>query len=447
MVIIETRDLKYAYPDGTQAIDGIDIKIEKGKKIAFVGPNGSGKSTLFLLLNGTLKPQQGEVQFHDRPLQYDSRSLNEIRKQIGIVFQNSNDQLFAPTVYHDVAFGPTNLGLTEKEVESCVTLTLESMGLTQLRDKPPHHLSSGQKKKVAIAGVVAMEPDVIILDEPLSNLDPAGASEIMELLNELKHFGKTIIISTHDVDLASRWADVVYVLKGGQIYSSGHPSRIFSDRALMEHTKLKLPAIVETFREFEARGIAEGLAPMTLLDLMDSMESAYIGVRCAVADCDILKGQQVGLCMQEGTIVAALYSEQEATGKALSDAATGDEVLVEHVSGSLMSKTGRILVVQIPRVIEGGSKNVDIEVVRALLNGATFDKIGAMGTSAKVTAAKAGIHPDFDVDVIQSTMLSALRGLDCLVLASGGMAELVKNRVDGRNQGGNRHIQCSIEKV
>ncbi|MCK4938419.1 MAG: AAA family ATPase, partial [Methanosarcinales archaeon] len=305
----------------------------------------------------------------------------------------------------------------------------------------------GQKKKVAIAGVVAMEPAVIILDEPLSNLDPAGASEIMELLNELKHLGKTIIISTHDVDLASRWADVVYVLKEGQIYSSGHPSRIFSDRALMEHTKLKLPAIVETFREFEARGIAEGHVPMTLLDLMDSMESPYIGVRCAVADCDIQRGQQVGLCMQEGTILAALYSEQEASGKALSDAAAGDEVLIEHVRGSLSSKTGRILVVQIPRVIEGGSKNVDIEEVRTLLNGATFDKVGAMGTSAKVTATKAGIHPDFDVDVIQSVMLSALRGLNCLVFASGGMAELVKKRVDERNHSGHRHIQCSIENI
>ena len=447
MVIIETRDLKYAYPDGTLAIDGIDIKIEKGKKIAFVGPNGSGKSTLFLLLNGTLAPQQGEVLFHDRPLRYDSRSLNEIRKQIGIVFQNSNDQLFAPTVYHDVAFGPANLGFSEEKVESCVNRTLEYMSLTQLRDKPPHHLSSGQKKKVAIAGVVAMEPDVIILDEPLSNLDPAGASEIMELLNELKHLGKTIIISTHDVDLASRWADVVYVLKGGQIYSSGHPSRIFSDRALMEHTKLKLPAIVETFREFEARGIAEGHAPMTLLDLMDSMESPYTGVRCAVADCDVSKGQKVGLCMREGTIVAAPHSEQEATGRVLSDAAAGDEVLVEDVRGSLSSKTGRIHVVQIPRVIEGGSKNVDIEGVRELLDKATFDRVGAMGTSAKVTAAKAGIETDFDVDVIQSAMLSALRGLDCLVLASGGMAELVKKRVDERNQSGNRHIQCSIEKV
>ncbi|MCL7413607.1 MAG: ATP-binding cassette domain-containing protein [ANME-2 cluster archaeon] len=445
MAIIETRDLKYGYPDGTPAINGIDITIEKGKKLAFVGPNGSGKSTLFLLLNGTLKPQHGMVLFHDRPLRYDSRSLNEVRKEIGIVFQNPNDQLFAPTVYHDVAFGPVNLGYTNDKVESCVNSTLETLDLTQLRNKPPHHLSSGQKKKVAIAGVVAMEPDVIILDEPLSNLDPGGAGEIMELLSELKTLGKTIIISTHDVDLASRWADVVYVMKEGKIYRSGHPSSIFSDRALMEHTKLKLPAIVETFREFEARGIAEGHVPMTLLDLMDSMECSYIGVRCAVADRDIRKGQQVGLFMREGTIIAVPHIVQETAGRALSDAAAGDEVMVEDVRGPLSSETGCIHVVRIPRVIEGGSRNVDLEGIRALFEKATFDRVGVMGTSARVTAAKAGIRPDFEVDVIQSGMLFALRGLNCLVLASGGMADLVKKRVDERNQSGHRHIRCSIE--
>ncbi|MCL7414964.1 MAG: ATP-binding cassette domain-containing protein [ANME-2 cluster archaeon] len=447
MSILKTHDLKYAYPDGTQAVDGIDIEIETGKCIAFVGPNGSGKSTLFLLFNGTLAPQQGVVYVQGRPLRYDAKSLREVRKRIGIVFQNSSDQLFAPTVYHDVAFGPVNLGFDEEKVNNCVTQTLEYLGLTELRDKPPHHLSSGQKKKVAIAGVVAMEPEVIILDEPLSNLDPSGASEIMELLNELKHFGKTIIISTHDVDLAARWADVVYVLNRGQVYNSGHPSRIFADRALMENTNLKLPTIVETFREFEARGIAEGHAPMTLLDLMDSMESPYIGVRCAVADCTISKDQKVGLFMQEGTIVAVSDIQQRAVGIAMSDAGAGDEVLVEYVNGSLTPNTGRIHVVQIPRVIEGGSKNVDIEGIRALLDGTSFDRVGAMGTSAKVTAKKAEIQTDFEVDVIQSAMLSALRGLDCLVLASGGMAELVKQRVDERNHNGCRHIECTIEKI
>lgn len=445
MAVLATKNLTYSYPDGTLAVDGVDIEIEKGQKVAFVGPNGSGKSTLFFLLNGTLIPQSGEVLFHGSPIKYDSKSLREVRQSIGIVFQNSNDQVFAPTVYHDVAFGPANLEFPAQKVERCVNSALEYVGLTHLKDKPPHHLSSGQMKKVAIAGVIAMEPEFIILDEPLSNLDPAGANEIIELLNELRHFGKTIIISTHDVDLASKWADVVYVLNQGRIYKSGHPRRIFADRELIEHTKLKFPTIVETFREFEARGIAEGHVPMTLIDLMDSVESPSISVRCAVADCDISRGQRVGLVMRQSSIFAVRDTGVEVSGTALYDAAAGDEVLVEDVTGSLTSGTGKVHVIQIPRVIEGGSKKVDIQGIKALVG--EFDKVGAMGTSAKVTAHKAGIHPDFEMDVIQSAMLSALRGLDCLVLASGGMAERVKQRVEERNQNRGRHIRCTMEEM
>jgi len=202
MAILETTDLKYTYPDGTLAVEGISVSIEKGKKIAFVGPNGSGKSTLFLLLNGTLEPQEGKIIFHGKPLLYDTPSLRKMRKSIGIVFQNSDDQIFAPTVYQDVAFGPTNLEMPEEEVVAKVNETLEYVGLLELKDKPPHHLSGGQKKRVAVAGVVVMEPEVIILDEPLANLDPVGADEILDLLNELNQFEKTIVISTHDVDFA-----------------------------------------------------------------------------------------------------------------------------------------------------------------------------------------------------------------------------------------------------
>ena len=169
MIILETRNLKYTYPDGTVAIQDLNIEIMKGKKIAFVGQNGSGKSTLFLLLNGTLKPSQGEILFRGVPFKYDSKSLREIRKSIGIVFQNSDDQIFAPTVFQDVAFGPSNLGYSKEKINTCVQLALEQVGLSRFKDKPPHHLSGGQKKRVAIAGVMAMEPEVIILDEPLKS--------------------------------------------------------------------------------------------------------------------------------------------------------------------------------------------------------------------------------------------------------------------------------------
>jgi cobalt/nickel transport system ATP-binding protein len=445
MNILETKDLTYSYPDGTLAVDGINIEIENGKKIAFIGQNGSGKSTLFLLLNGTLKPQSGEILLNGIPFRYNAKSLREIRKNIGIVFQNSDDQIFAPTVYDDVAFGPRNLEFQTEEVANSVNSTLGYMGLTKFKDRPPHYLSGGQKKKVAIAGVVAMEPEVIILDEPLSNLDPVGADEVLDLLNEFNHLGKTIIISTHDVDLASTWADIIYVINSGQIRASGHPRSIFSDRTLIEQSKLRLPTIVETYREFEARGIAEGHVPMTILDLVDSMEGPITDVRCAVAEEPLKKGQKVGLEIREGTIFAVADIQNHVTGRTLSDSAPGNEVLVEDVKGSLISKTGNIHVLQIPRVIEGGSKQVDLERISGIMSG--FDRVGAMGTSAKVTSKKAGINLNFEVDVIQSAMLSSLRGLNCLVLASGGMAELVMTRIDERNKSSIRQIQCSIEKI
>ena len=396
-------------------------------------------------MNGTLKPKSGEILLNGIPFGYDAKSLREIRKKIGVVFQNSDDQIFAPTVYDDVAFGPRNLEFRTEKVTESVNSTLGYMGLTKFKDRPPHYLSGGQKKKVAIAGVVAMEPEVIILDEPLSNLDPVGADEVVDMLNEFNHLGKTILISTHDVDLASTWADVIYVINRGQIRASGHPRSIFSDRTLIEQSKLRLPTIVETYREFEAGGIAEGHVPMSILDLVDSMEAPITDVRCAVADCPLQEGQKVGLIMSEGTILAVADIQNHVTGRTLSDAAAGNEVLVEDVTGSLISKTGTIHVLKIPRVIEGGSNQVNIERISGMMSG--FDRVGAMGTSAKVTSRKAAIHLNFEVDVIQSAMLSALRGLNCLVLASGGMAELVMERVSERNKKGIRQIYCSIENI
>jgi len=234
MTILETRDLVYSYPDGTIAEDNVSVRIDMGKKIAFVGRNGSGKSTLFLTLNGTLVPKTGDVLFHGEPVKYDAKSLRELRKNVGIVFQNSDDQLFAPSIYQDVAFGPTNLGYSKEKVTSVVQSTLDYVGLNPLKKKPPHHLSGGQKKRVAIAGIVAMEPEVIILDEPLSNLDPVGADEVMDLLNELNYFGKTIIISTHDVDLAYRWADYVFIMTNQQMSGEGIPEDIFRNEERLQ---------------------------------------------------------------------------------------------------------------------------------------------------------------------------------------------------------------------
>ena len=180
--IIEIRDLNYSYGDGTQALKGINISLDQGKKVALVGPNGAGKSTLMLMMNGILRPNSGEVLFSGKPLRYDAASLRAIRRAVGMVFQNSDDQLFAPTVYQDVAFGPINLGFPSEKVKRYVGFALQYVGLCGYERRPPHHLSGGEKKRVAIAGILAMEPEVMILDEPTSNLDPASSEEIMEKL-------------------------------------------------------------------------------------------------------------------------------------------------------------------------------------------------------------------------------------------------------------------------
>ena len=198
--LLEFDHIHYAYPNCRESLSGVTFSIKKGAKVALVGPNGAGKTTLLLMCNGALEPSTGRVLLNGEPLQYNSRSLREIRKKVGLVFQNSDTQLFAPTVYQDVAFGPLNLGMTPDEIKTTVTRSLAAVGLSGYEKRPPHQLSGGEKKRAAIAGTLAMEPEVLVFDEPTSSLDPAGAADLMELLDELNSQGKTIIISTHDVD-------------------------------------------------------------------------------------------------------------------------------------------------------------------------------------------------------------------------------------------------------
>ena len=243
MGILEVENLYYKYPDGTEALNGINFKAEKGEMVALLGPNGAGKSTLFLHFNGILKPYKGNVLVKGKPIKYNSKSLLEVRKTVGIVFQNSDDQLFAPTVKQDVAFGPLNLGLSKEEVEKRVKEALKAVGMEQFENKPPHHLSGGQKKRVAIAGILAMEPEVIVLDEPTAGLDPIGASHIMKLLYNLNKKGITIIISTHDVDLVPIYANRVYIMSKGQIIKEGAPKEVFSNSEIIRKANLRLPRV------------------------------------------------------------------------------------------------------------------------------------------------------------------------------------------------------------
>ncbi|ACV25152.1 ATP-binding cassette domain-containing protein [Methanocaldococcus fervens] len=243
MYMIETRDLHFRYPDGTEVLKGINFKVNKGEIVSILGPNGVGKSTLFLHFNGILRPTKGEVLIKGKPIKYDKKSLIEVRKTVGLVFQNPDDQIFAPTVKEDVAFGPLNLGLPKDEVERRVKEALKAVGMEGFENKPPHHLSGGQKKRVAIAGILAMEPEVIVLDEPTSGLDPVGASKIMKLLYDLNKKGMTIVISTHDVDLVPVYADKVYVMYDGKILKEGTPKEVFSDIETIRKANLRLPRV------------------------------------------------------------------------------------------------------------------------------------------------------------------------------------------------------------
>jgi len=243
MNVIETKDVSYQYPDGTSALQNVNFRAPKGKIVALLGPNGAGKSTLFLHFNGILRPSSGKILVDEKPINYDKKELMRIRQKIGIVFQNPDDQLFAPTVLEDVAFGPFNMGLKQVEVEKRVHEALERVGMEGFEKKPPHHLSGGQKKRVAIAGILAMRPEIMVLDEPTSGLDPKGASQILRILYQLNQEGMSIVISTHDVDLVPLYASKVYIISDGRIIKEGKPSEVFGDVETIRGANLRLPRI------------------------------------------------------------------------------------------------------------------------------------------------------------------------------------------------------------
>ncbi|WP_297716408.1 ATP-binding cassette domain-containing protein [Intestinimonas sp.] len=250
---IETQDLYYTYEDGTVALDHISLRAGAGKITGILGANGAGKSTLFLNLNGVLTPKEGTVMVKGKPAVYDRKGIREIRRQVGIVFQDPDDQLFSADVYRDISFGGMNLGLPEEEVRRRVEAAMERTGVSALRDKPTHALSFGQKKRVAIAGVLVMEPDVMILDEPTAGLDPQGVSDIMHLLAELRDgLGMTILIATHDMDIVPLYCDYAYLLSGGRVILEGAPEELFSQPEELRKNHLRLPRIahlMEILRE------------------------------------------------------------------------------------------------------------------------------------------------------------------------------------------------------
>ena len=246
---LEIRNLTYQYSDGTKALIGIDLDIQQGEKLVVIGPNGSGKSTLFLCLNGVLKAKHGSILLQGQPLSYDRKGLIETRKKIGIVFQDPETQLFCINVFQEVAFGPANLGLKKEALQHCVEQTLAKMNLTALQDRPPHFLSGGQKKQVSIASVVAMNPELMIFDEPTAALDAENMRQTMDLMEELNQNGITMMMSTHDMELAYEWADRVAVLKDGTILRIGTPQEIFTNKELLQQVNLAPPKLLQFYEQ------------------------------------------------------------------------------------------------------------------------------------------------------------------------------------------------------
>ena len=252
---LETKDLSYTYHDGTQALKKVNIKIKKGEKIAIMGPNGAGKSTLFSHFNGLNEPTSGHVAIDGEKIVFERDELLKVRQKVGIVFQDPNDQLFAPTVKEDVAFGPMNLGLDYDEIEKRIKESLEMVGMAGFEEKTPHHLSGGQQKRVAIAGIIAMRPEIMILDEPTAGLDPEGVDKVLNILNNLNKEGMSIVISSHDIEMVNQFADKIFVLYDGEIIAEGDRHQIFSDKELLRKAHLKAPVTTEILYKLKESGL------------------------------------------------------------------------------------------------------------------------------------------------------------------------------------------------
>ena len=252
--IVHVSCVRHTYPDRTSVhLCGLDFLVEAGQRVVILGPNGCGKSTLLYHILGLLAPEEGEVLvFGVDP----ARQFSKIRERVGVLLQNADEQIIAPTVWDDVSFSPRNYGYTEAEVDLKTNYALQRMGIEHLRHKVCHYLSGGEKRKVALAGALVLEPELLVLDEPFEGLDPASRSEMVELLNSLnrKH-GVSLVVATHDVQMVAPLADQVYVLKsGGEIVAHGPPSDVFQDLELLRATNIEPPVLADLFQRLEAAG-------------------------------------------------------------------------------------------------------------------------------------------------------------------------------------------------
>lgn len=277
MHLLEARDLTHIYRGDVHALEGVNFVAERKSRIAVIGPNGAGKSTLFKHFNGILKPTSGEVLVRGEPIT--KENVREVRKFVGIVFQNPDDQIFSPTVEQDIAFGPINLGLDETTVAYRVEEALHLLGIEDLRERVPHHLSGGEKKRVAIAGILAMEPQVLVLDEPTAGLDPRGVADLVAFVNRLpEEYGMTVVFSTHHLDLVAEMADYIYVMDKGTIVGSGTVGEVFARPELLVRTGLDVPPIPKLIRSLRENGVVIEMA-YTYEDAKKAFLEAYASRR------------------------------------------------------------------------------------------------------------------------------------------------------------------------
>lgn len=264
MEIVKLDNVTYSYSDGNKALDNVSISINEGDRAAIIGPNGAGKSTLFSLLNGILKPSKGTVEIDG--MKTEKKNLTKIRQRVGMVFQDSDDQLFNSSIREEIAYGLINMKLPKDKIEYYTKWALKVVGMEGFLDKSPHNLSGGQKKRIALASVLAMKPKVMVLDEPTASLDPKGAENLIELLKYINEKYKiTIIYSTHDVDIIPELSNKVFLLDKGKLSLSGSAEEVFREEDILNAAGLKLPRVTKLIKNLKERGFLKlDEIPLTL---------------------------------------------------------------------------------------------------------------------------------------------------------------------------------------
>ena len=257
--VIEAENLSYSYEENDRkALDGLSIRIGRGRKVAFMGGNGSGKSTFFLCLNGILRPHEGRVLIDGEPVSYTRKGLLDVRKKVGIVFQEPDNQLFSASVFQEISFGILNLGVDEETARREVEKVIRELEITPFQNRPAHALSGGQKKQVAIADILVMHPEIMILDEPASALDAAHTKKVHELIRGLTEQGITVLMSLHDIDYAWAWADEIVLMHEGKVMKQGTPREVCEDEEALKKAGLARPGVLRIYEKLKGRGMLLG---------------------------------------------------------------------------------------------------------------------------------------------------------------------------------------------